>query len=203
MQALVNFVIALPSEAKPLINRLGLRQDSSRPDVRLYTRNQYRLLVSGIGKAASATAVRTIVGSEPSDTHHIWLNVGIAGHAHLPKGAPGIAHLITDATTGVSFCPSIAFEPPCPTYALACYDKPTTAYAGDAMCDMESSAFFSAASQFSGAEFVHALKIVSDNSAADIEALDRTAIGLLIENNLDIVTSLAETLERIHARRPP
>ncbi len=199
MRTLINFIIALGCEAQPLIDHLGLKRSSEARGVKLYRHNHYRLIVSGVGKAASASAVRYIAGNEPSGSRHIWLNIGIAGHAHLPKGAPGIAHFIIDTATGGSFSPLIAFQPPCPTYALACYDKPTTNYPADTMCDMESAGFFRAALQFSSIEFIHALKIASDNSAADINALDRTTISLLVKSNLNVITTLADRLGKINA----
>jgi adenosylhomocysteine nucleosidase len=202
MHILTNFVVALPSEARPIIGRLDLKRCEQARGVTLYRREDFRLAVSGIGKAASAAAVGYIAGGEPSATRHIWLNVGIAGHATLAKGTAGIAHRITDQATGTSYCPSIAFRTPCQTYALVCHDKPTTSYAQDAMCDMESSAFFSAASRFSSVDFVQALKIVSDNSAADIRALDRRAISRLVEMNLDIIEAVVGSLREIAARDP-
>ena len=197
MQTLINFIVALPSEGKPLIKSLGLRPCASAHGIKLYQRDNFRLAVSGIGKAASAAAVGYVAGSEPPDTHHIWLNVGIAGHAYLPQASTGIAHMITDQATGVSYYPSIAFRSPCESYALACFDKPTTTYADDAMCDMESSGFFTAASRFSTVEFIHCLKIVSDNSSTDINQLNRTTISGLIEKNLELIETVAGLLQGI------
>jgi len=203
MQTLTNFVVALPSEAKPIIHRLGLRPDEQTHGLRRYRRDNVQLVVSGVGKVASATAVGYIAGAYPPDTRHIWLNVGIAGHAHLPKGTATIAHRITDLASGSSFYPSIVFRPPCRTSDIVCHDEPTTSYASDAMCDMESSGFFAAASRFSTVEFVHALKVVSDNTAADIGALDRKKITALIDDNLDHIERLADTLNEIDANHLP
>ena len=203
MRTLTNFVVALPSEAKPIINRLGLRPSEPAYGMKRYRRDNLQLVVSGVGKVASATAVGYIAGADAPDTRHIWLNVGIAGHAHLPKGTATIAHRITDRATGSSFYPSIVFRAPCRTADIGCYDEPTTSYASDAMCDMESSGFFAAASRFSTVEFIHALKIVSDNTAADIGALDRTKISSLIDDSLDCIEHLAEVLNEIDRNHLP
>ncbi len=203
MQTFTNFVVALPSEAKPIIQRLGLRLDDQTHGVKRYRRDNFQLVVSGVGKVASATAVGYLAGAGPAHARHIWLNVGIAGHAHLPKGTATIAHCITDLATGISFYPSIVFRPPCRTSDIVCHDEPTTSYSSNAMCDMESSGFFAAASRFSTVEFVHALKVVSDNSAADIGALDRTKITALIGDNLDCIERLADTLNDIDRNHVP
>ncbi len=199
MQILTNFVVALASEAKPIIKRFRLKRCEEARGVTLFARDNIRLIVSGIGKAASATAVGYVAGSELHDTIHIWLNVGIAGHQTLAPGSVGMAHVITDRATGIAYYPSLVFRTPCPSYALECFDEPTTTYAGDAMCDMESSAFFSAAARFSSVEFVHALKIISDNSAADIATLDRASISALVETSLDNIEFVTDTLSRLAA----
>ena len=63
----------------------GLERCESPASVKCYVRDRFRLVVSGIGKVASATAVGYIAGSEPDDANFAWVNVGIAGHACLPN----------------------------------------------------------------------------------------------------------------------
>lgn len=203
MRNVVSFVVALPSEARPIVDALRLQRSERTDNVKLYERENIRLIVSGIGKIASAAAVGYIAGNELTECSFIWINVGIAGHAHLPPGTVGIAHVVVDQATASTYYPAIAFPAPCESYALACFDKPTTSYAGAAMCDMESSGFCAAASRFSSVEFIHVLKVISDNSAGDIEALDRSAITTLIEGKLEIIEELAETLERLAERHLP
>ncbi len=67
MQTLTNFVVALPSEAKPIIHRLGLRREDQTRGMKRYRRDNFQLVVSGVGKVASAMAVGYIAGSCPSD----------------------------------------------------------------------------------------------------------------------------------------
>lgn len=204
MQSLINFIVALPSEAQPLIKYFKLSPCTQAFGVKLYSRDCFRLVVSGVGKTAAAAAVGYLAGAAQTDTHHIWLNVGIAGHPNLPKGSVGIAHRITDQATGATYYPSIAFRAPCASYALVCHDAPTATYAGAAMCDMESSGFFATASRFSSVEFIHSVKIVSDNSASDIEALNRASISAMIETHLTLIEAMATLLKRIAtAHLPP
>jgi adenosylhomocysteine nucleosidase len=197
MQRLINFIVALPSEAAPLIDALRLSRCTRTSGVKLYQRDNFRLIVCGVGKIAAATAVGYIAGTEQADTQHIWLNVGIAGHSSLPKGSVGIAHQVTDKATGTTHYPAFVFRAPCASYALVCHDAPTTTYAGDAMCDMESVGFFAAATRFSTVEFIHSIKIISDNSTADIKAINRTNIRQMIEAHVALVVSFANLLEDI------
>ena len=99
MHAELNFITALPSEARPLIDHYGLRRSARGRGITLYETDGVRLAVSGIGKAASAYAVGVIAGIAGDTTEQLWLNVGIAGHAHVPRGTIGIAHRIDDTAT--------------------------------------------------------------------------------------------------------
>jgi len=193
---LLNIVTALPSEARPLIDHFKLRrEEASRLPV--YASSRIRLAVSGIGKAACANATGFLAGSTPPGVHQAWLNIGIAGHAHAPPGTVGLAHQIDDAATGRSYYPGIVFRSPCPSYRVKCFDRPTTTYDGDAMCDMESSAYFAAATRYSDVETVHAIKIVSDNSAAHIATIDRQRIHELIGQHVDVVDDICEQLLQV------
>lgn len=197
MPRCLSFVVAMPSEARPLIESMQLRPLDAPSSTRLYGRDNVRLIVSGVGKVASASAVGFIAGREPPDTQHVWINAGIAGHAELPVGTIGIAHEIVDTVHGSAFYPAITFKAPCESYALTCHDEPTTTYAGNALCDMESAGFFSAAARFSSVEFIHAVKVVSDNAQTDVKSLDRVSITNLMAGALDTVGRLAETLEQL------
>ena len=53
---MIHLVVALPAEASPLIERLGLRRDMAGRAMRLYVGDDLRLVVSGVGKVAAAAA---------------------------------------------------------------------------------------------------------------------------------------------------
>lgn len=203
MRVLNNFIVALASEAAPLIDSLELSRCSESSKVKLYRRDNYRLIICGIGKTAAAAAVGYIAGTESADTRHIWLNIGIAGHSTLAKGSIGIAHRIIDQATGTTYYPAMAFHTPCASYSLVCHDAPDTTYASDAMSDMESSGFFAAASKFSSVEFIHSLKIISDNTSKDIRSLNRTTISKMIAAHVKLIESFAELLESIAVKHLP
>lgn len=198
-----NIVTALPSEAQPIIEFFGLHEEQPARNAKVWGSDNLRLIISGVGKAASAAAVGYLAGAAAPDIRHAWLNIGIAGHASAPVGTIGLAHSIVDIATNAVAYPSIVFNSPCHSYPLACYDQPTTDYPDDTLCDMESSAFFSAASRFSELEFVHLLKIVSDNSAAEIEALSRAKINALLKGQLEVIDKLIIALTQLDAKHRP
>lgn len=205
MSLQTNIVVALPSEARALISKLRLQPQPMPHGLKLYSRGDCRLLISGVGKIASASAVGVLAGMSAAADRQLWLNVGIAGHAKLPIGEMAIAHSVIDVATGSQYYPSVAFQAPFQSVAVHCFDKPTTNYPVDALCDMESAGFFAAASRYCDVEFVHVVKIVSDNCAADINALDRGKINNLVNSNADAITSLIDQLQEIdqrHRRTP-
>jgi hypothetical protein len=59
---------------------------------------------------------------------------------------------------------------------------------------MESAGFYASALRHATVEFVHVLKVVSDNNAADLRVLDRSRITALIAAHIDIVQALANAL---------
>ncbi len=195
MHTLTNLIVALPSEAAPLIDNFRLSRCTKARGLKVYGRDNIRLVIAGVGKIAAAAAVGYIAGTEPADARHIWINIGIAGHATLPKGSLAIAHRIIDRATGATFYPAFACPVPCDSYSLTCHDAPNTAYADAEMHDMESSGFFATASRFSSVEFIHSIKVISDNSARDIGLLTREIISEMIGVHAATVKSFAARLE--------
>ena len=200
MSAQLNFITALPSEARPIVERFKLGQQHRTNGITWYENNGVRLAVSGVGKSASAFAVGVLSGMSRAHTQPLWLNVGIAGHRDASLGTVGIAHRIDDIASGQVHFPAIVFNAPCASFPVACFDQPTTTYHGDALCDMESAAFFTAAARTSGVEFAHVLKIVSDNNAEHLTALNRQTITDLVGGQIDTIAAVAEQLIQLAAR---
>jgi nucleoside phosphorylase len=200
MSVQLNFITALPSEARPIIDRFKLGPPNKTNGITWYENDEIRLAVSGVGKSASAFAVGVLSGMANESAQSLWLNVGIAGHRDAAPGTIGIAHRIDDLATARVHYPAIVFNAPCASFPVACFDRPTTSYHGDALCDMESAAFFTAAIRTSGVEFAHILKIVSDNTADHLTALNRQTITDLIRGQIDVIATVAEALMHIASR---
>jgi adenosylhomocysteine nucleosidase len=203
MSLRINIVVALPSEARPIVEHLSLRHERTAGGMKYYRSENVSLAVSGVGKTASAMAVGFLAAMADSEDRHVWLNVGIGGHAKLPIGTSIIAHTITDHATGRSLFPSIVFNLPCESYPVRCFDEASTDYPFNAICDMESSAFYAAASRITEVEFAHVLKIVSDNSECDIRALDRNRIHSLVHGNLGVLDATLAALVDLDTKHRP
>lgn len=66
----------------------------------MYRRDHLRLIVSGVGQAASAAATRGLsrLVDRPEGTR-AWLNIGLAGHGQLPPGSLLTASAVIERTS--------------------------------------------------------------------------------------------------------
>jgi adenosylhomocysteine nucleosidase len=188
----LNLIVALPAEARPLLSHFSLQQQQAPEPFRLYVGENMRLLLSGVGKNAAATAVEHLLTCFPETA--TWLNLGIAGHSHLPVGTPLLANRITDAETGKIWLPIFSFDPPCAISELITVDQPEDQYPEPCAYDMEASGFFQATRNHAPADRVHCLKIVSDTPDAPHQRISGKMIGELIADHLHLIDELVATL---------
>ena len=189
---MVNLLIALPAEARPLIRRFALKLLQPSETFPIFAGETIRLIRSSPGKNAARTAVEQLRThfSEPDS----WLNLGIAGHSHHPPGTPLLANKVTDRETGQSWEPAFPFPLPCDTTELITVDSPEKTYADPCAYDMEASGFFAAARSTARADQVHCLKIVSDNPQSGHRQISGKAVEKLVEQNLELLDGLVRTL---------
>ncbi len=191
---MLNLVIALPSEARPLIARLGLKSLDRGATFPLYAGNHIRLVVSGCGKVAAAAATAYLGAALPEPRPCAWLNIGVAGHGSAALDTALLAHKVTERASGRSWYPAITFPFPCPTTALVTVDEAETQYRDPCAYDMEAGGFCPTALRFASAELVHCLKIVSDTPNAPPSQLSREKVEALVDSHLDLVGQVASSL---------
>lgn len=202
---MIRLVVALPAEARPLIGRFGLaRADSDTLPV--WRGEGVELVVSGVGRSASASAVASLAGGE-SSTEAAWLNVGVAGHRTLSLGEIVLAHKVAERASGRVWYPPLVFEPPCATATVTTVDWPETSYPEDTVYEMEAAGFCSAAARFASAELIQVVKVISDNAASPPERLSAGRVEELIEVRAETIEQIAEETaalaRELAARRAP
>ncbi|MFQ5995162.1 MAG: hypothetical protein ACE5K1_08690 [Acidiferrobacterales bacterium] len=199
---MIHFVVALPAEARPLIDRYRLRRRHAVGPFPVYEAETTALIVSGVGKIAAAAATTYMHGlsGHPNDG---WLNIGVAGHAERELGQAALAHRIIDQATGRSWYPPLVFAAPCETDAVLTVDQPTQTYAQPALYDMEASGFWQTACRFSTAELVQCLKIVSDNAAHPAVNVSADSVQALIEQQLESIECVVRALAALSAELAP
>lgn len=189
---MVNLLVALPAEARPLTRRFALMSLQISGTLPVYAGETIRLIRSGPGKNAARTAVEQLRAFFPEPDS--WLDIGIAGHAYHPLGTPLLAHRVIDRETGHSWKPAFPFPLPCATTELITIDHPEETYAAPCAFDMEASGFCAAARRVARADQVHCLKIVSDNPQSSHRRISSKMVEELVEQNLPLIDRLVRTL---------
>lgn len=192
---LITLVCALPSEARPLLDYYQLTAVAEKP-FRIYAKDQLRLVISGLGCDASATAVGYCAGTQLPRRGDIWLNVGIAGHRDLALGTALLGARIGRAHSPTSWYPSVLFDNPLPLVRVVSFEQPVTDYPAAMCCDMEAAGFMAAATRVSAGDLVHVIKIVSDNSSSGLEQIDRPYVEQLVGAQLAAIDAVLNGLRR-------
>lgn len=191
---MINLLVALPVEARPIVDQLGLVSVAHNGPFRLYTGDdRYRLLITGVGQVAMASACGWLACfAEHGDD--VWLNVGIAGHSSLAVGELRLAHRIVDAALDRRwYPPQLVGE--LDTDDLTTVARPERNYPWPGMYDMEGAAFVCACTRFCTAELVQSIKVVSDNPQQPIEQLDAKKASALMAAKMAQIVDYAHALD--------
>ncbi len=193
---MLNIVVALPSEAGPLVDRWSMKSAGPSLSYPLYEAENKRLIVSGTGRDASALATAFLAARGVGGPAG-WLNVGIAGSAGHPIGTPILAHKVVDNTTSETYYPAITFRSPCLTATVQTVDHVERRYAGSDAYEMEAGGFCLAASRFAGVEQVQVLKIISDGPESPPEQLSKNRVRELVAEGLPRVEQVINELDEV------
>ena len=189
------FVCATPSEAKPLVARYQLTKLQHQPFTVFGSADEnIQVLVSGIGAQNCNQACCWYAGMAPNV--NIWLNVGVAGHGHLDIGEHALVTKSTGAMLEQAYYPSLHTKWSARYAECLSLYAPSADYA-DCLFDMEANGFFCAARRFASPEFIHSIKVVSDNPKTPFEAPNKQHIEKLIENALDTIAEFAMNLVQL------
>lgn len=194
---MINLVVALAAEARPLVDhfRLRLREDSR--GFRIYAGEETRLVVTGIGKSAAAAGTAYLAGSSNGAANEAWLNVGIAGHRDLALGEGVHALRIIDGSSGRSWYPPQVLALPGAGATFTSVDNPESAYPQDSVYEMEASAYYSTAVRFSVGELVQVYKVISDNRFFATDRITKRSISESIGAHLPGIERIAVDLNNL------
>jgi nucleoside phosphorylase len=191
---MLNIVVALPAEARPLLDHFRLRDKQHNTAFPVYRNADMALVVSGSGKVAAAAATALLAATGTAHARTSWLNVGIAGHAQHAIGSGFVAHRITDSATGTSWYPPQIHDLSIPTENLHTVDRPEDDYPAAALYEMEASGFFPVACRFSSSELVQCFKVVSDNRTQSTKTVTAKSCAQLITTRLADIEQLVSAL---------
>jgi hypothetical protein len=198
---MINLLVALQAEARPLIKHFGLDGRPAVAGFRRYGNAEINLLVTGTGSVAMAAAV-ALLGLEALTAPAAWINFGIAGHRDWPVGRALLATKITDHGSGLCWYPPQVITTNLAGVELLTVASPVDNYPDSAAVDMEASGFYPTACRFATAELVQCLKVVSDNRDRPANELNEAGISELISAGLEPLNGLLVALQKLLAALP-
>ena len=95
---MIYVVTALPWEARPVIERYNLKRDDNCKFFPMFKGSNMCLIVSGIGKMASAIAAAYLLSGGNAGQDAAIVNIGVCGAVkqQYPIGTPVLIYKITD-----------------------------------------------------------------------------------------------------------
>ena len=190
------WITALHCEAKPVIDFYQLKKSSTSQAFDSYVDQSSNptmaCVVTGPGKISCAAATAWIAARYQSAGLLSWINLGTCG-GNLQIGDLYYAHKIIDDTSQRSYYPVQTFKNKVQGIVCRTLEAPSTSYKSNEVFDMEASAFFAIASRFSTTEFIHSLKIVSDNPENGFPS-SKSIVSDLINDNFDPISRFGQQL---------
>jgi hypothetical protein len=195
----IRWVVALKSEAKPIIEELQMLPMEKGMDFPIYSdRNRcHWLIISGVGQSRSAAATNYLHRESDAPPWSAWINIGIAGYGYDSYGALYLVDKIVSEETSFVAYPGVALATKLPRSELLTVNKPKVDYSEPSLIDMEGYAFYEAAIKFSCRELLLLLKVVSDGPKSNVKILTPKKISKLILNNIENILVIVRQLENL------
>lgn len=187
---MINLVVALATESRPLIEHFRLTEDRTLAGFRAFRRDGIRLIVTGMGRVACAAGVAALGERREGPGTPAWLNIGIAGHGRHAVGEGAHALGIVEGATGRRWYPPQVLELPGHGETICTVDVPETGYGESYVYDMEASAFYATALRYATAELIQVYKIVSDNRRNGVHTVDKHGVRDAIVRHLPAVETM-------------
>ena len=192
---MIHFIIATVSEAKPLINFYSLKKKKT-AIFTFYSNDQISLTISGIGKINAAMSVTQTFYEFNHQKNNIWINFGIAGHKNEKIGNIFLIDKIVDNETQKKKYPFILDNCRLKQKSCITHHKPNYSYTDD-LSDMEASGFFFGCEKYSSKEFIHSIKIVSDNEKKRINFFDEEEVKNIVLKKIKNIDTFVKKIYSI------
>ena len=190
----INLLVALPPEARPINQHLGLVRDNRYERYRLYRNGHISLVISGPGSDNAARAGEWLHSIHAYRRGYFWINLGIAGHPWHALGEIFQASEIEDRASGQTWYLETARAIPCPGERVVSVEKPDTTYSSNALIEMEAAGFYRSAAEYTTPDRIHCIKVVSDNRENPASMLNGKVVSQLIRERLDMLDCLLTTI---------
>ncbi len=186
----LNLILALPAEAKPVNQHLGLVRDNGHDRYPLYRNGHISLVISGYGTQNAAAATAWLHQTNRLKPNDVWVNLGIAGHPKHTLGEAFLANGIKDIATADSWILEPKYMPNIASEQLFTVTEPDTSYSLDGMVDMEAAGFYRSALECTTPDKIYCLKVISDNRDNPVSNINGKLVSQLIRDRLDVLEQL-------------
>lgn len=172
---LLNLVVALPCEAKPLIQWLQLKKNLAITAFAVYQNlpQRIQLIISGVGSVHCAAATSFIAGLN-SQAYTCFCNIGIAGSDHIPLGDIIAANKLQSQYG--NFFPQTHLLAHLNQDIITSVTHASVNYPLQGGQDMEAASFFQVARKFVSQEMIQVIKIISDNHADHFKKINTALV---------------------------
>lgn len=187
---MIYIVCALFIEAKPLIKKYDLKKENSFQKFQIFSNEDMKLIISGVGKIKSAIAITYLFENFKVKESDFIINLGYCASTNYNDKLNEIVMIskIKSAYSNQAYYPDMLYKHDFIEGTTICYDKVVETYESEASkyeniyIDMESIGFFEAASMYLKKDKIIVLKLISDILRKRKE--DRTIID--INNKIDL-----------------
>ena len=179
---MIHLIIATFPEATYFIKSLKLKKIESISEFKVYYNNNFTLTITGLGKLNAAMAITQTYYEFGKIKNHHWINIGIAGHLNAMIGDIFIVNKILDKNSQKCFYLYSPNFNDINSTLCETFDKFNKNYK-NSLSDMEASGFYESASKYSSREFIHSIKVVSDNKLSSIDFKNNKTIEELFSRH--------------------
>jgi hypothetical protein len=192
---MINLLVALPAEAKPLIRAFALKRQQPDGEFPLYVSQEITLAICGPGDESMQRAISFLLKRQSISVSG-WINLGIAGHGALDRGHCLMVDRVTREVTGESWELTSPLLKDIGRSPLICVSQPESTYAENCAYDMESAGFSSALAKASLLHRGQIIKVVSDNLRQPAAEINGKMVTSLIEA---CIPTLLRLMEQLHS----
>ena len=194
---MIYIVIALMAEASPIIKNLKLTKSSDKP-FKVFSSNEYKLIITGIGKEKATIATSHLLTLFSPTQNDYLFNIGICG---APKKFEiGEALIINKISTHSKYYyPDMLLRHDFRENSLLTVDKPQENKC-DECVDMEASAIYSTSLHFLKSSQMAFIKIVSDHFSSEIPK--KEDVSFWIETHVESIKKLFENASKMRNKKP-
>ncbi len=188
---------ALFREAEPYIRHFHCKPDDSFTGVQVFVGEEARILLTGSGIPASATAVSHVLTKCPPAPTDLVVNIGCCACSDntIPKGTLFLVPKITDAAAARDYYPDLLYVHDLPELPLYTVARPIRSVSdcpdSHALYDMEAVGFWYGAKAHVTTDRILIFKYVSDYGTGDTILTPELLSELALRTTPDVLRTLS------------